>query len=195
VNSRITPQNRPSENVARTLLAPQKELTSNPFIVVPTIAVALSVYAVAFSTPSSSGWMMSSWPLLAVSLALALVSVARRRYDGWHIVGDRVEVARDNVIRTYRAKDVESVSCRNFFNGFASVTDASGIPEQGACRWVHTEVTVTMKNGDQTAAVLSPSAPALSLIQGWAPPPPRQPLAFLRRAGGSGAAFGVRRDQ
>ena len=155
------------------------ELTSNPYIVVPTIAVTLSVYAMAFSTSASDGWMIASWPLFAVSLALGLVSVVRRKYDGWHILGDRVEVERGNVVRTYRAKDVESVSCRNFFNGFASVTESAGTPSQGACRWIHAEVTVTMKNGDRTTAVLPPSAPELSLVRGWAPPPPRRPLAFL----------------
>lgn len=154
-----------------------REVSSNPVIIVPVIIFFLVLYAGFLLSPAEYGWNSTPWLMSTVSVALVLVSIARRKYDGWSFGTEKVVVDHRRVMRTYRRAEVCSVQVRYFFTGFASVAESGGLPLPRGTPWVQAEVTLKMKNGDQTSAILPSSHPSLEKIKEWASPSPPRPTA------------------
>jgi len=141
------------EDLPESISIPQAELSSSPVVVVPLLLIFTVISGMFMAKSPPHPVFESPWNLAIASLALVVVTVVRRRYDGWRLEGGSLHVSRGKIHRSYRLSDVRSVSTRRFFSGFASVSQI----EDGICRkkfmWLCREARLKMRNGDSTIAV------------------------------------------
>lgn len=147
-----SPQPEDHHPPCRPLVVEPVEIGSSVVAVLPAVALFMAIYAEFVVRPWGSVWANSPWAVAAASTALALVAVARKKYDGWELEGGALRVERGRVVRRYPLSSVESVKTRKFCTGLASVRKSS--TGDRSRPWLHCEIRARMDNGDTTVAVL-----------------------------------------